>query len=53
MTEPCSCVKHKGPGPGLGLATCRAIIAEHHGHIEASSEPGKGTKMMVTIPRKR
>ena len=41
----------KSQGTGLGLATCHAIIAEHHGHIDASSEVGKGTKMVVTIPR--
>jgi len=40
----------KTTGTGLGLATCHAIIAEHHGHIDVSSELGKGTKMVVTIP---
>jgi two-component system sensor histidine kinase PilS (NtrC family) len=43
----------KSKGTGLGLATCHAIIAEHHGHIDVSSELGEGTKMVVTIPRKR
>jgi signal transduction histidine kinase len=41
----------KTKGTGLGLATCHAIIAEHHGHIDASSDPGKGTKMVITLPR--
>jgi two-component system sensor histidine kinase PilS (NtrC family) len=41
----------KSKGTGLGLATCHAIIAEHHGHIDVTSEVGKGTKMVVTIPR--
>jgi len=42
----------KSKGTGLGLAICHAIIAEHQGHIDVSSELGKGTTMEVTIPRK-
>jgi two-component system sensor histidine kinase PilS (NtrC family) len=49
--DPFFTTKHHGTG--LGLATCHAIIAEHHGHIDASSELGKGTKMVVTIPSER
>jgi len=49
--DPFFTTKHKGTG--LGLATCHAIITEHHGQIDVASEPGKGTKMMVSIPRKR
>jgi len=41
----------KSKGTGLGLATCHAIIAEHGGHIDVASEPGRGTQMIVTIPR--
>jgi two-component system, NtrC family, sensor histidine kinase PilS len=40
----------KAKGTGLGLATCHAIIAEHGGHIDAASEPGKGTRMTVSLP---
>jgi two-component system sensor histidine kinase PilS (NtrC family) len=43
----------KTRGTGLGLATCHAIIAEHHGHIDVASELGQGTKMVITIPRQR
>jgi two-component system sensor histidine kinase PilS (NtrC family) len=43
----------KNKGTGLGLATCHAIIAEHGGHIDAASEPGKGTQMTVSLPRPR
>jgi len=43
----------KSKGTGLGLATCHTLIAEHHGQIEVESEVGKGTKMVVTVPRER
>jgi signal transduction histidine kinase len=43
----------KSKGTGLGLATCHAIVAEHGGHIDVDSEPGRGTQMIVTLPRKR
>jgi two-component system sensor histidine kinase PilS (NtrC family) len=41
----------KSNGTGLGLATCHAIIAEHGGHIDVDSIPGKGTRMVISLPR--
>lgn len=35
---------------GLGLAICQAVVDEHHGHIEATNEPGAGAKFTVRLP---
>ncbi|MGD8190420.1 sensor histidine kinase [Brevibacillus ginsengisoli] len=34
-------------GTGLGLAICHSIIEAHHGRIEVSSSPGKGSEFRV------
>ncbi len=36
-------------GAGLGLALCKQIVELHNGHIQFSSEPGKGTRVTVTL----
>lgn len=42
--------KDRFNGAGLGLAVCRKIIQYHEGHIEASSEEGKGTMIRIYLP---
>ena len=37
-------------GTGLGLYICKEILLKLHGKIEARSELGKGTTVIVTIP---
>ena len=37
-------------GTGLGLAVVKKIVAEHHGLVEISSEPGEGTMFVVRLP---
>ena len=37
-------------GVGLGLAIAREIVLAHQGKIEVSSNPGEGTRFMVTLP---
>jgi heavy metal sensor kinase len=37
-------------GAGLGLSIVRSICAAHHGHVEASSTPGRGSHFRVELP---
>jgi two-component system sensor histidine kinase PilS (NtrC family) len=46
-------VTTKQKGTGLGLATCHTIITEHGGRIDVETAPGKGTKMVVSLPPPR
>ena len=38
-------------GAGLGLSIASWIAREHNATISLTSEPGKGTKVVVTFPR--
>ena len=40
----------KKGGSGLGLSTTRRIVHEHGGVIRAESEPGKGTRFVISLP---
>jgi signal transduction histidine kinase len=45
---------HKGPdsrGTGLGLTIARSLVAAHGGAIRLTSEPGRGTTVIFTLPR--
>lgn len=37
-------------GSGLGLSICRDLAQAMGGYIEVDSEPGRGTRMTVTLP---
>lgn len=37
-------------GSGLGLATLKKIVEAHGGSITVQSEPGKGTKFIISLP---
>jgi signal transduction histidine kinase len=43
-------LQRKLPGTGIGLAICKKIVERHGGAIAASSSPGNGAVMTVTLP---
>ena len=40
-------------GTGLGLSIVKHAVAYHHGTVQMESQPGKGTTITVTIPKKK
>lgn len=43
--------KAAGQGTGLGLSVSREILARHGGSLTLDSEPGRGTRFVMTLPR--
>ena len=48
--DPFFTTKKIGEGTGMGLSIAYKIIQQHGGNIEVTSELGKGTKFIVTLP---
>ncbi|MBQ9662593.1 MAG: hypothetical protein IJV40_05520 [Oscillospiraceae bacterium] len=40
----------KTGGAGIGLSISKAIVQAHHGTIICESEPGEGSRFVVTLP---
>jgi signal transduction histidine kinase len=43
----------KGRGLGIGLYQCRKIVEAHKGTLTVESEPGKGSRFTVRLPKYR
>jgi signal transduction histidine kinase len=50
LFEPFFTTKDVGKGTGLGLATARSIVRDHHGEVVVQSVPNKGSTFIVLLP---
>ena len=51
LTDPFFTTKAPGKGTGLGLSITYNIIKEHKGSLDFESEEGKGTTVIIRLPK--
>jgi len=47
---PCAAGPSEGAGAGVGLASCRQLLAHYGGSLRLHGRPGRGTTAVVTLP---
>ena len=50
IMEPFFTTKKNEEGTGLGLYISYSIIKKHHGSLDITSDPGKGTEVIISLP---
>jgi C4-dicarboxylate-specific signal transduction histidine kinase len=51
IIDPFFTTKDPGKGTGLGLSISNTIIKRHKGHLHFDSEPGKGARVLIQLPK--
>jgi len=51
LFDPFFTTKNAGQGTGLGLTTVRSIVTTNRGLMHFETEPGRGTRVMILLPR--
>jgi len=51
LFDPFYTTRHDRGGMGLGLSIVHGIVKDHEGEIDLDSQPGRGTRLTIRLPR--